>query len=91
MRLRPGDVAHGEIAFLGFTELGLTRVVAERARQGGLLVDVGANWGYFTLLWLAARADNRVVAVEASPRNLEALRENLAYMEIGRASCRERV
>jgi len=79
MRLRPGDVAHGEIAFLGFTELELTRIVAARARAGGgLFVDVGANWGYFTLLWLAARADNRAVAVEASPRNLEALKGNLA-------------
>ena len=77
MRLHPTDEGHGQIAFTGFYELELTRRLVVLARRGGLLVDVGANYGYFSLLWAARRNQNRVIAFEASPRNLSALRENV--------------
>src|SRR5690242_3161382 len=86
MRLSETDEAHGEIAFTGFYELALSRRLVEDARAGGLLVDVGANYGYFSLLWLSARAGNHAVAVEASPRNHLPLREN-----ISRNNCQARV
>ena len=78
MELVPGDVISDCIAFTGLYELALTRRVAVLARRGGLLVEVGANLGYFTLLWAAAHPENRVVAFEASPRNVEILRRNVA-------------
>jgi FkbM family methyltransferase len=78
MRLLPGDIISEWIAFTGIYELTLTRLVAGLARSGGLLIDVGANLGYFSLLWAASRPDNRVIAFEPAPRNLEFLRKNIA-------------
>jgi FkbM family methyltransferase len=78
MRLVATDVFHGAIAFTGFYELALSRRVAQLADEGGLFIDVGANAGYFSLLWAAAHRDNRVIALEPSARNLALLRENLA-------------
>ncbi len=77
MRLNPTDTGHQRIAWLGEYEPKLTDFICKIALQGGTLLDVGANYGYFTLLWCAARPDNQVVAVEASPRNLPFLRENI--------------
>lgn len=77
MRLQPGDEMHDSIAFTGLYEFPLTRLLQREVQRGGLLVDVGANYGYFSLLWAAASPANRVVAIEASPRNLPALRHNV--------------
>ncbi|MEO6212383.1 MAG: FkbM family methyltransferase [Vicinamibacterales bacterium] len=77
MRLLPGDVISDSIAFTGIYELPLSRRVMDLAGRGGTLVEVGANLGYFSLLWASARAGNRCVAFEASPRNVEMLRHNV--------------
>ena len=78
MRLLPGDVGHGPIAALGYYEPALSHRVASLGRErGGLLVDVGANVGYFSLLWASQRPTNRVLALEPSPRNVGLLRENV--------------
>jgi FkbM family methyltransferase len=77
MDLVPGDELHGCIAFTGIYEPELSRRIARHAREGGLMVDVGANYGYFSLLWAAGAPENRVVAFEASPRNLPGLRRNV--------------
>ena len=77
MRLLPGDVAHGPIAALGYYEPELSLRVADAARDGGLMVDVGANAGYFSLLWAAQSPRARVVAFEPAPRNVALLRENV--------------
>ncbi|MEM8872770.1 MAG: FkbM family methyltransferase [Planctomycetota bacterium] len=81
MKLVPTDVLHGCIAMTGYYEWPLSQRVAEGGSGGGLLVDVGANVGYFTLLW-AARG-GRVIAFEASPRNLPLLRENVERNGLG--------
>jgi FkbM family methyltransferase len=86
MDLIPGDVISDSIAFTGIYELGLTRTVVERARRGGLLVDVGANLGYFSLLWAGAGNANRCVAIEPSQRNVDFLKRN-----VNRNGCGERV
>jgi FkbM family methyltransferase len=79
MNLMPGDSCHGSIAFSGCYELPLTRRLCHIARtEGGMLIDAGANYGYYTLLWTAARQDNAVIAFEASPRNHPALVANLS-------------
>ena len=85
MKLLPTDEGHGCIATAGFYELPLTRTIARLGKQGGLMVDVGANYGYFSLLWAAQKLGNRVIAFEASPRNQQALRHNVeknAFAEV---------
>jgi FkbM family methyltransferase len=78
MRVLPGDVISDAIAFTGIYELALTRRVIDLAAGNGLFVEVGANLGYFSLLWAAASPSNRVMAIEASPRNIPILSENVA-------------
>lgn len=47
------------------------------ARQGGLLVDVDANMGYFSLLWAGVNPSVRVISFEAAPRNIALLKNNV--------------
>lgn len=64
---------------MGFYELSLSKHIAQLAHQpGGLLVDVGANAGYFSCLWAALNMQNRCMAFEASPRNQKMLNDNIA-------------
>jgi FkbM family methyltransferase len=78
MNLLPSDVGHQVIAFTGFYELEVTRRIARLARAGGLMIDVGANYGYYSCLWAATRPANRVVAFEPVAANVAAMRANLA-------------
>ncbi len=77
LKLMPTDVSHKMLAFCGFYELPVSRRIAKLAKADGLMVDVGANYGYYSCLWAAAGAKNRVLAFEASPRNLSALKLNV--------------
>jgi FkbM family methyltransferase len=83
MSLVPGDVISDYIAFTGVYEPRLSRRVAELAKAGGLFVDVGANLGYFAMLWAAGSPENRCFAVEASPRNVDLLRRNVSRNGFG--------
>jgi len=78
MDLVPGDSLSDSIAFTGLYEYDLSRRVAELGRKGGMMVDVGANLGYFSLLWASSRFGNKSIAIEASPRNLDLLLRNVA-------------
>jgi FkbM family methyltransferase len=78
MELVPGDAISDSIAFTGIYELALSRHVLECGRSGGTMIDVGANLGYFALLWAASNPRNRCVAFEASPRNRDRLIRNIA-------------
>jgi FkbM family methyltransferase len=77
MRLFPTDEAHSNIAFTGFYEWGLSRKISRLAKEGGVLVDVGANYGYYSLLWAGKNRRNKVFAFEASPVNYPAIRQNI--------------
>ncbi len=86
LRLAPGvrmklshlDLYHGQIAFMGAYEEELSNLVLNLAAcRGGLMIDVGANYGYFSLLWCAGNKKSRSTAIEASPANLPALKLNL--------------
>lgn len=77
MQLAPGDLVSDGIAFTGIHELGLSRRLIRLARRGGTMIDVGANLGYFTLLWVASNPGNRCLAIEPAPRNLPLLRANV--------------
>ena len=71
------DISHQQIALCGFYELAVSRQIQRLAQAGGLMIDVGANYGYYAALWAAARSDNQVYAFEAVPTNLSALQTNL--------------
>lgn len=75
--LVPGDVISGNIAFNGFYELALSRSIVQLARTGGVLVDVGANMGYFSLLWAGVNPSGRVISFEAAPRNIPLIENNI--------------
>ncbi|MBY0461084.1 MAG: FkbM family methyltransferase [Gemmataceae bacterium] len=75
VRILPTDLGGRYFALCGFWEPHVTRFVAGR-RAPGLLIDVGANFGYFSALWLRCPGAS-VVAVEPSPVYLPVLRANL--------------
>jgi FkbM family methyltransferase len=74
--LKPGDVISDYIAFTGIYEAKLSGMIAKLAKTGGLLVDVGANMGYYSILWTAANPQNHSIAIEASTQNVAKLIEN---------------
>jgi FkbM family methyltransferase len=76
--LLPGDVISGNIAFNGFYELALSQHIVKLAQKGNLFVDVGANMGYFSLLWAGANSSGHVIAFEAVPRNVTLIENNLS-------------
>lgn len=76
MDLLPTDLMHAQIALFGVYEKSLSKHLADIARKGGVMIDIGANAGYFSLIWAAANPTNRVVAFEPSPRNVEILGKN---------------
>lgn len=82
MNLMPTDVSHKMLAFCGFYELPVSRRIVKLAKAGGLMIDVGANYGYYSCLWAANRPNNKVIAFEASPRNSSALKLNLIKNEL---------
>jgi FkbM family methyltransferase len=77
LQLFRADPMHQCIGHTGFYELRVTRQICHLAAEGGLLVDVGANIGYYSCLWAAEQGSNTVVAVEAAPSNADVLQENV--------------
>lgn len=71
------DISHRSIAWTGVYDLGLSRRIAELGKRGGVFVDVGANVGYFSLLWASLRDTNRVLAFEPSPTIAKMLETNV--------------
>lgn len=62
----------------GYWEIWLTKFLAARTRSGMRAVDIGANFGYYTLLMGAAvGAAGEVLAVEPNPATAEVLRQNV--------------
>jgi FkbM family methyltransferase len=74
---RKSDLMHKQIAWLGFYDLTLSKRIVQLARNGGILVDAGANIGYFSCLWAAILPDNYVYAFEPSPPVFELLNANI--------------
>ena len=67
-----------EVCFMGYLEPQETVVLCSLLRPGHCFVDLGANWGYFTLL-AADRVgpSGKVVACEPHPVLLDLLRANV--------------
>jgi len=68
-----------EVFFLGHYEAQETLLLPALLSKGATCVDVGAHWGYFSLI-AAARvgASGRVIAVEADPRVFATLQRTLS-------------
>ena len=61
------------------SEVRLARLLVEVLKAGDSFVDVGAHYGYFTLLASTlVEAGGRVVCIEAAPRTYEVLQQNVA-------------
>jgi FkbM family methyltransferase len=72
------DSVSREVCFTGRYEPQETQLASRILRAGDTFVDVGANWGYFTLAaahWVGA--GGRVLAFEPEPRLFEMLTSNL--------------
>ena len=83
MNLMRGDTSHGSIVFTGCYELALSRRIHEIGHKlGGTMIDAGANYGYFSLIWAAAQPDNRVI-VAAQHRDQRIALEHRRRIGIG--------
>jgi FkbM family methyltransferase len=79
MNLNKFDIGHQYLAFTGVYEDELSKnILSLKNKNGGLMVDVGANYGYYSLLWCGNNLTNKVICFEASPKNLEAIANNIA-------------
>jgi FkbM family methyltransferase len=80
------DVRNGmarEVFFTGKYEPPETMLIRQLVGPGGTFVDVGAHWGYFTLI-LAEQVGTtgRVIAIEADPRIHAVLERNVAMNDL---------
>jgi FkbM family methyltransferase len=72
------DAIAREACFMGHYEPQETSVVRSLLEPGGCFVDVGANWGYFSLLAAGLVGESgRVVALEPHPSLFATLEENV--------------
>jgi len=72
------DSVAREVCFTGRYEPQETQLASRLLRAGDVFVDVGANWGYFTLAgahWVGA--GGRVIAFEPEPRLFALLTSNI--------------
>jgi FkbM family methyltransferase len=68
-----------EVYFTGRYEPQETQLVRRLLEPGGVFIDVGAHWGYFSLLAIdRVGRSGRVVAIEADPRIYRTLARNFA-------------
>ena len=75
MRMPPENVG---IGIQGFSEKHVTDFFKSRIKPGMTVVDVGANIGYYTLLFAQLVGKNgRVYAFEPEPTNIRYLKRNL--------------
>src|SRR5262245_41962118 len=64
--------------FTGAYEPKLVQVLCDFAEPGDILLDVGANIGYVSAIFLSSTARSCVIAVEPQPQLIELLSENLS-------------
>ncbi len=61
----------------GFIDAETIAVFCERARFADTILDIGANWGYYTLLAASIAPNARIVAFEPHPFWFERLQKNV--------------
>jgi FkbM family methyltransferase len=75
----PRDSVAREVCYTGVYEPQETQLASLILNRGDVFVDIGANWGYFTLAaahWTGA--SGRVIAFEPDPRLFDVLQRNVA-------------
>src|SRR5262245_15775296 len=72
------DFMYEAIFCTGGFEAQTSRIVRMAGQRGGLFCDVGANIGYFSLLWLKASPQNQALLIEADSRLAAMAADNLA-------------
>ncbi len=73
------DYAGGRVALTGQWEPAVTAMMRHLLREGDVFVDIGANFGYFSIAaagWVGRKG--KVISFECAPRALELLRANVA-------------
>jgi FkbM family methyltransferase len=74
------DALAREVCYTGRYEPLETLLIRKILKPGMVFIDVGANWGYFTLLGAACVGSRgRVLSVEPDPRLFALLRANLDH------------
>ncbi len=77
MLVTPPESLSAQVYLYGFYEEGLTRFMLDQVREGSTVIDVGAHYGYFTLL--AARlvgSSGSVHGFEPTPSSYAVLKQN---------------
>jgi FkbM family methyltransferase len=72
-----GDIISDNIAFLGYYEWELSSIIKSISKNSAIMVDVGANMGYFSLLFLANSKNSILIAYEPSPNVFLLLKNNI--------------
>ena len=84
LNLVPGDIISGCIAFTGLYEWHLTQKIVELVHGGATrFIDVGANMGYFSVLWASLNPLAKVTSFEPVTRNVELLTGNRDGNQLG--------
>lgn len=77
LELEQSDMMHRIIAGTGVYGSPVSIRIARLAKRGGLFVDVGANYGYFSAIWAAGNPASNVIAFEALQSNADAMQRNM--------------
>lgn len=78
LRCRPPDLVMMYAHVFGIWEPDISRFLADRLKPGDTFIDIGANVGCETLLASTVVGDTgRIVAIEASPRIFQRLRDTI--------------
>jgi FkbM family methyltransferase len=81
------DAISREVCFAGHYEPQETALVQSILQSGMSFVDVGANWGYFTLLAASlVGPTGRVLSLEPDPRLFPILQENVRRGELNQVT-----
>src|SRR5262245_34699476 len=81
------DFMYEAIFCTGGFEGTTSRIVRKAGRHGGLFCDVGANIGYFSLIWLTASGGNQAVLVEADDRLAAMAGDNMVRNRYSHSVC----
>jgi FkbM family methyltransferase len=83
----PSDAISREVFFAGSYEPQLTLIARALVESGNIVVDAGANWGYFTLLCAGlVSATGRVISFEPEPGLFARLNDHIAVNALGHVS-----
>lgn len=82
------DMITREVCFAGVYEPHIRAMLRLLLEPPATFVDVGANWGYFTLLSSKlVGSEGRVISIEPDPRVFPVLEQNVALNDLTNVEC----